>query len=396
MKKQLTVRYSLHQMAYWMAAAGVISFASAFLLEKGFAASEVGVLLASGNLLSCALQPLLAARADRIGGNVLKQLTAALTLLCMLCFLVLLFLPLGKALFGLVYLLGIFTLDAMVPLLNSICVSYNAQGYSINYGLGRGIGSLAYSVAALIIGRVIADFGGDWMLWIVLVLLGALAVTTLGFPNIDAALVQREEQEECCSLFEFFRRYKLYCVSLLGVMALAMFHAMTENYFIRIFARLGGDSGSVGVALFVATMAEFPIFIFFDRIRSRIPSHRLLKIAGFSFLLKAVLLFFAPSVTSIYLIQLLQATSYGFLSPTQLYYASERVSRADMVKGQAFITASYTLGCAAGNFAGGQLIDRWGVPALLVSGVLVAALGTAILCLTAGKRNKNSSILQKM
>ena len=34
MKKSLTVRYMLHQMAYWAAAAGVMSFASAFLLAK--------------------------------------------------------------------------------------------------------------------------------------------------------------------------------------------------------------------------------------------------------------------------------------------------------------------------------------------------------------------------
>ena len=36
MKQTLTGRYCLHQMAYWASAAGVISFASAFLLEKGF------------------------------------------------------------------------------------------------------------------------------------------------------------------------------------------------------------------------------------------------------------------------------------------------------------------------------------------------------------------------
>ena len=44
-------------MTYWAAAAGIMSFASAFLLAKGFPASQVGVLLAAGNLLSCALQP---------------------------------------------------------------------------------------------------------------------------------------------------------------------------------------------------------------------------------------------------------------------------------------------------------------------------------------------------
>ena len=54
--KNLTFKYTLQQSAYWAAAAGLISFATAFLLEKGFSPSQVGILLASGNLLSCALQ----------------------------------------------------------------------------------------------------------------------------------------------------------------------------------------------------------------------------------------------------------------------------------------------------------------------------------------------------
>ena len=48
MKKSLTFRYSLHQMAYWSAVAGVVSFASAYLLARGFTAGQVGVLLAAG------------------------------------------------------------------------------------------------------------------------------------------------------------------------------------------------------------------------------------------------------------------------------------------------------------------------------------------------------------
>ena len=80
MKKSLTFRYSLHQMAYWAAVAGVVSFASAYLLAKGFTAGQVGVLLAVGNLLSCTAQPLLAARADRSGGKTVFRMTRGLTL----------------------------------------------------------------------------------------------------------------------------------------------------------------------------------------------------------------------------------------------------------------------------------------------------------------------------
>jgi PPP family 3-phenylpropionic acid transporter len=386
-KKTLTVRYTLQQMAYWAAAAGILSFASAFLLEKGFTTAQVGTLLASGNILSCIVQPILADRADRSGAQMINRYIIGLTGLCGACFTAIQLLPLPQWLFGLLYLMGVFTFDAMMPLLNSVCVAYNQQSYKINYGVGRGIGSFAYSLAALAIGKVIAGMGADWMIWIVLVLLVGNVAVTLGYPRLDAQELREKQVSECCSIPVFFKRYKWYCVSLLGVMLLAMFHAMTENYLIKIMGRLGGDSGSVGVALFIATAIEMPVILWFDTVRKHIPDNRLLKLAGLSFLLKAVLFLIAPSVTSIYLIQLLQATSYSFLSPTQLYYANAKVQQADMVKGQAFITASYTLGCAIGNFTGGQLLAHFNVVTLLIAGIVMAAAGTLVLFLTVDRKD---------
>jgi PPP family 3-phenylpropionic acid transporter len=197
--------------------------------------------------------------------------------------------------------------------------------------------------------------------------------------------VGRQEQQESCSALQFFGRYKWYCLSLLGVMLLGMFHAMTENYLIEIVTPLGGDSGSVGVALFIATAIEALVLVYFRQVRSRISDNRLLKIAGLSFLLKAVLLLFARSVAAVYLIQLLQATSYTFLSPTQMYYAGNKIPAADMVKGQAFITAAYTLGCAAGNFTGGQLLSAFGLRSMLLAGIVIAAAGTLVFSLTVDK-----------
>jgi len=384
-QRDLTKQYTLQQIAYWAAVAGLVSFATAFLLEKGFAPSQVGILLASGNLLSCAFQPLLAAQADRIGGNVLKLFTLALSTLSFLFLCLIQFLPVPQWLYGLVYLMAVFSLDAMMPLLNSICVAYNEQGMRINYGMGRGLGSLAYAFAALGIGKAMAGFGADSMVWIVLVLLGLNIFITLRYPDINKSAEQSKAVSECCTVAEFFPRYKWYCVSLLGVMLLAMFHAMTENYLIEIAGKLGGDSGSVGIALFVATAIEAPVVIYFEKIRKYISDSWLLRLAGLSFLLKSVLLLLAPSVTAIYFIQLLQATSYSFLSPTQMYYANAKVSAADMVKGQAFITAAYSLGCAIGNFTGGQLLQIFNVTALLIAGIAMAAAGTVILFATVDK-----------
>lgn len=387
MKHSLTFRYTLHQMAYWATAAGVISFAAAFLLERGFEASTVGILLACGNLLSCACQPLLADWADRAGGNSIKGLTIGLTILSIAIFGAIMVLPLGSTVFGLLYLLGVFAFDAMNPLMNAINVAYTEAGYRINYGISRGLGSLAYSFAALGIGKVMAAFGADWMVWISLGLLGINAAMALTYPGLDRIGAGKLAESECCSVPAFFKRYKWYCVSLLGVMLLGMFHAMTENYLIEIVTPLGGDSGTVGVALFIATAIEAVVLVFFDQIRGKISDNWLLKLAGLSFLLKAVLFLFAPSVESIYMIQLLQATSYTFLSPTQMYYANGKIRPADMVKGQAFITASYTLGCAAGNFTGGQLLSAFGIQALLLAGIVMAAAGTAVFFLTVEKKD---------
>lgn len=387
MKKSLTFRYALHQMAYWATAAGVVSFATAFLLGKGFAASTVGILMAAGNLLSCALQPILAEQADRIGGNVLKWLTASLSAMSAACFAAIGILPLGNGILGILYLSGIFFFDVMNPLLSAYGVSFMNQGYRVNYGVARGMGSLAYAFAALVIGEAMAAFGGVWMIWISVSLLLANMIVVLTYPNVPLVVSEKQNRMESCTALQFFVRYPWYCASLLGVMLLAMFHSMTENYLIEVVAPLGGDSGTVGLALFIATVAETVVIVRFDWVRSKISDTWLMKLSGVFFLLKSVLFLLAGNVMTIYVIQLLQATTYSFLSPTQLYYANARISPVDMVKGQAFITASYTLGCAAGSFVGGQMLSFFGIRELLLVGVVMAAAGTLIFFFTVDKKD---------
>lgn len=387
MRKTLTFQYTFHQISYWATAAGIVSFATAFLLQRGFEASVVGTLLAAGNLLSCGFQPVLAQLADRTGGNVLKWMTAGLTAVSAACFASIQLLPLTQTVFGLLYLLGIFAFDAMNPLMNALNVSYMTNGYTIHYGLSRGLGSLAYAFAALGIGKAMAKFGAEWMIWISLLLLAVNAVISVSYPSLVTEVSEQKTVSDSCSVPMFFRRYKWYCVSLLGVMLLGMFHAMTENYLIEIVTPLGGDSGTVGVALFIATAIEALVMVYLDKVRSKISDNWLLKIAGLSFVLKAVLFLLAGNVMTIYFLQLLQATSYTFLSPIQMYYANNKIGAADMVKGQAFSTAAYTLGCAAGNFAGGQLLSFFDVRTMLLAGIAMAVIGTAVFFLTVEKKD---------
>ena len=385
-KTSLTIRYALHQLAYWAAAAGVMSFATTYLLSRGFPATQVGTIMALGAILSCLTQPVLAQRADR-SPRLLFPLIVGLTVLSGGCFACVLLPVLPRPLFALLYLLGVWAFDAMMPLLNAVCVRFIALGCAINYGVCRAAGALSFAVAALGIGYLMEHTGENSMIFLSLALLAVCAVITLGYPRGDTAAAQTAETAASCSVAEFFRRYRWYCASLLGILLLGMFHAMTENYLIAIFERLGGGSSNVGVALFIPTVVEAVVMVYFSRIRQKISDGWLLRWAGITFLVKSFVFLFAPNIGVIYAAQVLQATSYGFLSPTQMYYADSKVHRSDMVKGQAFITAAYSLGCAMGNFMGGVLVQHCGVVTMLAAGVGMAAAGTAVLFVTVEKKD---------
>ena len=47
----------------------------------------------------------------------------------------------------------------MVPLLNALNVAYDQAGFTINYGIGRGLGSAASGLSAMAFGFIIAKFG---------------------------------------------------------------------------------------------------------------------------------------------------------------------------------------------------------------------------------------------
>lgn len=383
--RNLTPLYSLTNFLYWAAYTGTVSFASVYLLSLGMAPGIVGGLLAAAGLLSCVTQPILASFADRASKFILIRLLIVLSGVCFVSFGLQLIPGLPYFVVGMCYLIGVWTSDATIPLLNALSIAYSQAEYPVNFGISRGIGAIASAVAALALGSLIARFGNGSMIAFLAALRLGVVLSLLAYPRISKSAAVQTAQS--CSTWQFFRRYRWYCLSTLGVLFLGMFHAMSENYLIAVMERLGGGSREVGIALFIVCMAAFPVITCFSKIREKIPDNRILQIAAVSYICKAVLLLLAPSVTSVYFIQLLQLTTYGFLCPVQVYYAGSKVRREDLVKGQAFITAAYALGCSAGNLAGGVLLN-WGVTAMLTAGIGMTLVGTILIFATVNKQDK--------
>lgn len=386
MGKNFTFRYSVIQFFYSAVYCASGVFATTYLLGKGLSSGLAGTLLALAGLLACLTQPFLASFADRSKKFVLPWMMLALSGLCVLCFGMQLLpgLPLLPA--GILYVLGFWCGDAMAPLVNALCVACNEAGYTVNFGIARGLGSAASAVASLALGHIIAKLGNAWMFLLFISFEIITMIAIVGFRKVPKAVPIQNLKAKTCTIGQFFAKYRWFSISLLGIGFLAMFHCMIENFMIAIMTRLGGDSSHVGTALFIACISGAPVIFCFQALRRRCKNTTLMMIAAFSFLVKSVLIFFARSIEAVYLIQLMQTCTYAILCPAQVYYAGDKVQTSDMVKGQAFMTAIFSLGCSCGNFMGGQLLN-FGVDALLMAGIVTALLGTVILGLTVNKKD---------
>lgn len=386
-KKSITVLYCTQQVAYWAATGGFVSFAVAYLTAFGFSAAQAGWVLFGAYLLSFLCQPPVAAFADRAGGRVITKLILLLSAVTMCCFLVIRFAVPALPVFGGLYLLGVMCLDMQIPLMNSLSVYYVSRGWKNNYGLGRGLGGFGFALATLGYGYLMEYLGEKQMPVAACILLAVAMAVSLAYPKASDTPAQenRAAGEEPSTLGVFFRRYKWYCASLLGVLFLAMYHAMTENYLIEIFRNLGGDSSNVGIALFIATATELPAMALFARVYKKLGSKKILLASAVFYIIKAALFIAASSVAAVYAAQLLQFLTYVLLTMVQVYYAGECTSAADMIKGQSVITAAYTLGCAVGNLLGGVLISGGGVRTMLYAGICMTAAGFAVFAATVRK-----------
>ena len=392
---KLTLRYSITHFTHWASVTAAMSFAALYLMNRGVSSGIAGTLLALSGLLSCASQPLLAALADKSKDFIIVKMLVGMSLICCLCFLVQLIPGMPIPAVGLFYMLGLWCSDAMVPILNALSVGYEEAGYRIDYGVARGVGAIASALSALVAGFLIADLGEVWMIVFLLFFRVICILSLVGYPGISKSTQMppnrlKEDVQCSCSVPQFFVKYKWYCISLMGILFLGMFHAMTENYLIVIMEKLGGDSSNVGIAIGIAGMVAFPVICGFSWLHKYLKNSAILKISAVSFVLKAVLFYVAGNVTAVYFIQLLQATTYALLAPAQVAYANEKVKSCDMVKGQAFVTAAYALGCSGGNFAGGQLLPL-GADAIMQAGIVMALTGTVILFLTVNQSDNKLS-----
>ena len=390
--KKLTINYALIQMCYWMNFAAITGFTSVYLLHVGFTNTQIGVLIALAGAVCSVLQPVLASYADRPASPSLKKILIISSTGMILIAVLLLLLQKSLILTGFFYTVAVTMLQLIMPLINSLGMESLNQGKQLNYGIARGMGSASYGIAAYILGVIVAAVGEVTVPVAMLLGFGALLLTLSAFPFQKMKKAKQEKtKKNDDGLIYFFRKYRRFCVTLCGCVFIYIGHVLINNFAFQIVESKGGGSSEMGLAIAVAAIVELPTMFLFGWMLKKVRVDIWFRISGIFFVLKSLGTLLAPNMMTYYVIQIFQMFGWALITVSSVYYVNSIMEEQDAIKGQAYMTMTYTLGSVLASLAGGVLIDAAGVNSMLGVSVAAGVIGMLIIMGTAGPSGEKKS-----
>ena len=401
MKAVLNVEYGSIHAFYWMAYAGINSFASVFLLARGYSNTDIGIIFAVANVAAVFMQPLLADIADRSKRFSLVSVASIATVLLMLLTLGTFIIHAKSAALTVIYILMLAGHTTLQPLFNSLCFKISQCGIHVNFGLCRAFGSLAFSILTLFLGGWAEKYGTLALpftseVTLAMILVSLLLVTVhyrkasrekenrADAPGEEGEAVQAEPaaQNEEINLMQFVKRNKVFFVLMIGTLGLYFANGVLGTFMLQIIDPLGGTSEDMGRIFSVMAFLEIPTLVFFEQINRRFSCQFLLKVAALGYLAKTIIIWLAGSVMTVLLAHVFQLISFALFLPAIVKFIDQTMSRGEAVKGQALFTTVTTASTIACSLSGGFILDLGGASTLMLISAILTAAGALIVFLT--------------
>ena len=168
-----------------------------------------------------------------------------------------------------------------------------------------------------------------------------------------------------------------------GCIFLYISHVLLNSFTYQIVESKGGGSSEMGFAMALAAMLELPTLFLFGYMIRKVRADVWFRISGIFFMVKTLGTLLAPNILSFYFVQVFQMFGWALITVSSVYYVNSVMEEQDAIKGQAYMTMTYTLGSVLGALIGGALIDAVGVNTMLSFASVSAAVGMVIILATA-------------
>ena len=390
--KSLTLPFALGQAGFWMSLCIALSFAAVHLKALGYSNTELGLIMAVGNILGSLAGPMLASLAEKNPRLTTAGLNLPLFAIRALCLVGLLFCTGRGAASAVIFALYIASTMAVNSLNLKFCVDAELRGLALDYGTGRAAGSLAYVLLSALLGVLVKQLSYPVLIWAGFAVLGlqvaANALTQAALKTSPLPPQTEEKQRDSASLPAFLRAEPRFALFLLGSILLYFAHNTITNFMINIVQNVGGDEAVMGYMNAFMAVVEIPVMLLFARFAKGRRVSVLLQISVGMFLVKALAFAAAPSIPTLFAANVLQAPSFALYTCAIVPYVSTVIARENAAKAQSLAFSMTTLGAVFASLVGGWLFDRCSVLETLLVAAGVCAAGVAICTATVKKTEK--------
>lgn len=377
MKNSLQLKYNLLHILYWLASCGINGYIAIFLKYKGLTGTEIGLVTGISCFTTIFLSPFVSSLTAKYKSLTIVRMLDLTFISMMLIFLAVSFLDLPKIIIMLLYISLIALIICDVPFLSTIAMNYIREGKSINFGLSRGMGSVSYAIAAVILGNLV-DLFNPKVLSLVFVIAAVLFIIL-----IHSLPVTEEVQQETAtngSIFTIIKKYPLLTLLLIGFSLLLGAATTLGTYLIHIVENLGGNTTAYGIAIFLMAASEMPVMMVVPKLLQRYSAIALIIFGSIAYVVRNVLICIAPNIYVVFAGMLFQSISYGLLTAVITYYVSQLVTKEDEVMGQTLISVMTSgFGAALGNLTGGILVDNFGLSAMFLFVEICSIVGCLVV-----------------
>ena len=380
LSRRMTAHYALIQVLFNAACVAIFGFSSVYLRAQGLNDSQIGIVLALGTALNIAAQPVMGSLADRTRKLSLSRLIALFYLLVLAASAMLLpgFLPVW-AVAGLFVVLN-FGVCISETFTNSLAMEQVNRGINLNFGLARGMGSVGYAAASLMLGRLAARHGEGVIMPYVMIfcLMSILALLPFGrgVKKSDAA-----EEGKSLNLIGFIHENKRFCLFVLGVALMYYCYSVRASYMYQIVLAIGGDVEQFGSISAFTAFIELPAMAAYPLLSKKFKTRTLVLFAAVCFVVRTLIICFAQSMAWIYLSQSMQMVSYALFVPASVYYVNEMIGESNRNKGQTFLGMGQSVSSIAASLLGGAMLTAAGGDPrrMLLTAAIISTIGVAVL-----------------
>lgn len=412
--RTLNLRYAGVQAAYFLYFAVISSFASIFLLSRGYNSSRIGLILAAGNVAAVAISPLLADLADRRGGMFLFRAVVVLGLIAASMTAILMVLRTSSLLMSLVYITAFAVMQILSPMCTSIFRRFEEAGRQMNFGACRAGGSFAYATLCLFLGTLADRYGTGLLpkagLMMIALFIAAVAISAGDYGRVTAeqaavhqAAVHQAAVHQAASadvgrkpgpqtsLAKFMRSHRAFMILCLGALGIYYANQGVNTFMAQIVAGLGGSSEDTGRIFGLLAYLEIPSMLLNARLCRRFNCQRLLKFSAAAYVLWTAMYAIAQNVGMIFATQLLEPLGFALFYPTMVRFIADNMPRTESVKGQTAFAMAITAASVLSSLTGGAIIDHAGPRAFAMTATAMAALGALIIFAVIGRAARESA-----